>query len=233
MFKYFTDVKPSGRGEFELGDAVKELSKPFSVQVVSVKEWWKPCSYPWDLLEINEHIILKKDMQRVVHPDSIIEEGVRIKGFVSVGEGTILKSGTYIEGAVVFGKNCVIGPDAYFFGASSIGDYCEIGPGTKVKNSVIGDYTKAKHDAYIGDSVLGEHVNCAHDITLTNWRSDEAEVKSMYNRILVGTGRTKFGAVIGDGVKISAGTRVMPGRKLWPNTTTMPNEVVMKDKVVE
>lgn len=237
VFKYVTQVAPSARGELELGDAVKELSKMFPVQVVSVKDFWKPCSYPWDLLAINELVLNDKNFQQKISENKqcqyIIESGVKLKGFVSIGDGTIIKSGTYIDGPVVIGKNCVIGPQAHIRGATSIGDNCRIEFSVQVKNSVIGDYTCAAHHAYIGDSVVGDHVNFGNMTTTSNWRNDEAEIKSIYKGVLVPTGRTKFGAVIGDYVKLGCGTIINPGRKLWPKTTTIPNEVVTKDKVAD
>lgn len=237
LFKYVTQVAQSVRGEMELGDAIKLLSKDYPVAVVQVTEFWKPCSYPWDLLAINELLLNDKNFQQKISENKqcqyIIESGVKLKGFVSIGDGTIIKSGTYIEGPVVIGENCVIGPQAHIRGATSISDNCRIEFSVQVKNSIVGDYTCAVHHAYIGDSVVGDHVNFGNMTTTSNWRNDEQEVKSMYKGFLVPTGRTKFGAVIGDYVKLGCGTIINPGRKLWPHTTTTPNEVVMKDKVAD
>ena len=46
---------------------------------------------------------------------------------------------------------------------------------------------------------------------------------------LVGTGRIKFGAIVGDGVHTGIHTSIYPGRKLWPGTSTRPGAVVDRD----
>ncbi|MBI4140530.1 NTP transferase domain-containing protein [Candidatus Woesearchaeota archaeon] len=233
VFKFFSQVTPSSRGELEFGDAVKLLSKTVPIKVVRVKELWKPCSYPWDLLALNEILLAQEQPHTITHKNSVIEQNVTLKGFVSIGEGTIIKSGSYIEGPVIIGENCTIGPHALLRGSTIIGDNSKIGLCSEVKNSILGEHCAAAHHAYIGDSVVGDKVNFGKGTTTANWRHDEGITSSVYKEKLVSTGRTKFGAVIGDNVKLGCNTVINPGRKLWPNTTTMPNEVVVKDKVAE
>ena len=233
VFKFFSQVTPSSRGELEFGDSVKLLAQSFAVKVVRVKELWKPCSYPWDLLALNEILLAKEQSHVITHKNSIIEQNVTLKGFVFVGGGTIIKSGSYIEGPVIIGKNCAIGPHAFLRGATLVGDNSKIGLCSEVKNSILGEHCAAAHHAYIGDSVVGDNVNFGKGSTLANWRHDEGIISSVYKEKLVSTNRTKFGAVIGDNVKLGCNTVINPGRKLWPNTTTMPNEVVVRDKVAE
>ncbi len=233
VFKFFDQVKPSARGELEFGDAVKLLSKTASIKVVKVKDLWKPCSYPWDLLALNEMLLAKEHPQTITHKNAVIEQNVTLKGFVYVGEGTIIKSGSYIEGPVIIGKNCTIGPQAFLRGTTIVGNNSKVGLCSEIKNSILGEHCAAAHHAYVGDSVVGDNVNFGKGSTLANWRHDEGIISSVYKEKLVSSGRTKFGAVIGDNCKIGCHTVINPGRKLWPNTMTMPNEVVVKDKVAE
>lgn len=231
VLKFFAYVTPSARGELEFGDAVKLLAKFSPVKVVRVKELWKPCSYPWDLLALNEFLLSKESSRLVTDKNAVIEQNVTLKGFVSVGEGTIIKSGSYIEGPAIIGKNCTIGPQAFLRGATIIGNDSKIGLCSEVKNSIVGEHCAAAHHAYIGDSVVGDHVNFGKGCTLANWRHDEGEIKSLCKGVLVSTGRKKFGSAVGDNVKIGCHTVINPGRKLWPNITTLPNETVNEDKV--
>ena len=132
---------------------------------------------------------------------------------------------------MVIGCGCKIGPNCYIRGHTSIGDHCRIGQAVEVKNSLILSHTHIGHLSYVGDSVIGEHVNLGAGTITSNFRHDGKMHRSLVSGVLIDTGRKKFGAVIGDGVRTGIHTSIYPGRKLWPGVTTLPGEMVRTDRL--
>ncbi|MBR9675897.1 NTP transferase domain-containing protein [Candidatus Woesearchaeota archaeon] len=225
VFDYFKNVKKSARGELEFTDVISELCKDYKVRVVETDSWMA-VSYPWDLLKANERVL--KEIRNDISGE--IENGVMIKGRVSVGRNSVVMSGSYIEGPVIIGDNSKIGPNCYIRGSTSIGSNCHVGQGCDIKNSIIGDDSNIPHLSYVGDSVIGEGCNVGAGTVVANLRHDKENIKSMLRDELVDTGMKKLGTIIGDGVMTGVNTSILPGRKFWPNTSTRPGEVVEKDK---
>ncbi|MDI6784711.1 MAG: DapH/DapD/GlmU-related protein, partial [bacterium] len=190
-----------------------------------VQDYWLPIGYLWELLNANEYLLAK--LKTAIN--GTIEDRVTIKGDIVVGEGTLIKNGTYLEGPLIIGKNCSIGPNCFIRGATALGDNCQVGQGVEIKNSIILRNTFINHLSYIGDSVLGEYVNIAAGTVTANWRHDAQNVKSVVKSKLLDTGRSKFGAIIGDRVHTGIHTAIYPGRKIWPNQFTLPGQVVKQD----
>ena len=136
-----------------------------------------------------------------------------------------MKSGAVIEGPVYVGEGCTIGPNCYIRGGTSIGNNCRIGNGAEIKNSVIGDDVNVSHLSYIGDSILGDKINIGGGTMIANLRFDEKEIEVKVNGSLVNTGRTKLGAVIGDGAKTGVNCSILPGGLLEPNSKVEPESV--------
>jgi bifunctional UDP-N-acetylglucosamine pyrophosphorylase/glucosamine-1-phosphate N-acetyltransferase len=123
----------------------------------------------------------------------------------------------------------VIGPNAYLRGVNAIGANCEIGESTTVKNSVLFDGIKAKHLSYIGDSVVGEDVNFGSGTQLANYRFDGSTVNVQTERGWANSGRNKFGAVIGDGVRFGVLSCTMPGKLIGEGSWISSGVVVNKN----
>jgi UDP-N-acetylglucosamine diphosphorylase/glucosamine-1-phosphate N-acetyltransferase len=227
IFPHIRKLGKTSRGEYELNEAVNRLARERPVRVFRATEGWVPVGYSWDLLEANRFLLegVKPRM------DGEVEEGATLKGKVSIGEGTRVLAGSYIEGPVMIGRDCLIGPNCYIRPHSTIGDGCRVGNASEVKNSVIGDRSKVPHLNYVGDSVIGRDVSLAAGSITANLRHDGGAVRSHVKGELVETGRSKFGAVIGDGVRLGVRTIIYPGRKIWPGKATLPGQVVDRDIV--
>lgn len=215
----------SKRGEYEITDALNALLKEQKVVCEIVKDFWLPVGYPWDLIKAN-NVLVGRQKKKI---RGKLEKNVTVKGDIVVGEGTQILNGVYIEGNINIGKNCKIGPNCYLRGNTSIGDNCHIGASVEIKNCVIGNKTNVPHLNYVGDSVIGDNCNIAAGCIVANLRHDKKNILSPVKGKMVDTGRYKFGAIIGDNVKLGIKTIVYPGRKIWPNCTTDPGEIVKKD----
>jgi acetyltransferase-like isoleucine patch superfamily enzyme len=182
--------------------------------------------YPWDFLQLNEEVLAVVNNSEIFGDVSPLAQ---IDGHLHLGEGSVILPGVYIEGNVIIGRNCKIGPNAYIRGNTAISDNCVIGNSVEIKNSVVYSHTKIKHLSYVGDSIIGSHVNIGAGTIIANYRHDGTNHRSLVNGTLVNTGRTRFGAIIGDGVRIGINTSVYPGRKIGPGRVTPPNAIVIKD----
>ncbi|MFH1182004.1 MAG: bifunctional sugar-1-phosphate nucleotidylyltransferase/acetyltransferase [Candidatus Woesearchaeota archaeon] len=224
IFSYLKKIPKSERGELELTDAVLLFAKQYKLAVEKANSWM-PITYPWSLLEANEKLLanLGTDIKGEVEPYATL------KGAVKIGKGTLVKNGAYIEGPVMIGENCTIGPNCLIRGATTIGNDCKVGNAVEVKNSMFMDGCRVDHLSYVGDSVLGEKVHLGAGTLIANLRHDKSNVLSQVKNQLVDTGRTKFGAIVGDNAQTGVNTSIYPGRKIWPDKWTHPSEVVRKD----
>jgi len=202
IFPLVDRVAFSPRGELELTDALDMLIQDGHLNALML-ESWIDVGYPWDLLSANE--VMMKEM--VPHVQGFVEEGVVLKGPVSVGPGSVIRSGTYIEGPCSIGRNCRIGPHAYIRGSTAIGDNCHIGHATEVKNSIILPGTNLPHFNYLGDSVVGSGCNFGAGTKVANLRHDHADVKVQG----ISTKRKKLGAIVGDMVHFGINCSVNVG----------------------
>ncbi len=214
IFDALKETGISKRGEFELTDSLQLLIDSGETVRWSRIGKWVDVSYPWDLLRANE------SMMECINPviEGDMEENVILKGKVAIGKGTIIKSGTYIEGPVIIGPNCEIGPNCYIRSSTAIGANCRIGNAVEIKNSIIMDDTKIPHLSYIGDSVIASRCNIGAGTKIANLRFDDAMIKA----VGMDTGRRKFGAILGDGVKTGINACIDAGTVIGNNTLIGP-----------
>ncbi len=185
-------------------------------------------NYAWDFLTLNEQQVRAIDYNDI---KGEVSPAAHIDGYIHVGKGSRILPGVVIEGNITIGKNCKIGPNCYLRGTTTIGDHCRIGQAVELKNSIIGHGSSVGHLSYIGDSVLGEQVNLGAGTITSNFRHDGGNNKSMLDGKLLDTGRTKLGAIIGNGTHTGIHTAIYPGRKLAPNSRTLPNSTIATDTI--
>ncbi len=204
----------SPRGELEITDALSILIAEGGLRALMLDSW-TDVGYPWDLLQAHE------TMMRSLHSDvqGSVEEGVVLRGPVSVGQGSVIRAGTYIEGPCCIGRDCRIGPHAYIRGSTAIGDGCHIGHATEVKNSIIMSGTNLPHFNYLGDSVVGSGCNFGAGTKVANLRHDGAEVRVQG----ISTKRRKLGAIVGDKVLLGINCSVNVGAVIGCGVQAGPN----------
>ena len=126
IFNAIDKIKPSWRDELEITDAIQKLiDDGFDVDSFVVEGWWKDTGKPEDVLDANQLILetIKTDIK------GIVEDDVKIKGRVVIGENPIIRSGSVIKGPAIIGKNCEI--------KGYVGPYTSIGDNTKLIESEI------------------------------------------------------------------------------------------------
>jgi len=185
-----------------------------------------PVVYPWDLLRMNEEVLALMD-ETSLHGE--VSPLASLSGCVRLGNGSKILPGTVIEGPVIIGPNSQIGPNAYIRGATSIGANCYVGNGAEVKNSIIYNNTYISRQCYVGDSIIGTHVTLGAGTCTENHRHDGRHHVSMIRGKEVDTGRLKFGAVLGDGVRTGVNTSIEAGVKIGIARTTQAGTYVGKD----
>ena len=151
IFDMIRQLKPSGRGELEITEAIQFLMEQRrSVGYKFVEGWWKDTGTYEDLLDANR-LALQELKQEV---KGKVEDRRAINGKVRVGAGAQVKKGAKIRGPAVIGKNAAIGAGA------RIGPYTSVGDGTVVKrgeieNSIIMDHCLIDVNEKISDSIVG------------------------------------------------------------------------------
>jgi glucose-1-phosphate thymidylyltransferase len=118
-------IKPSGRGELEITDAIQWLIDAGRIVRPHVIEgWWKDTGKLEDLLEANRIIL---DTLLAGSEGTVVDS--ELVGKVVVEEGARIVQST-VRGPAIIGKGAVIE-------GSYIGPFTSIGPGVRVRNSEV------------------------------------------------------------------------------------------------
>jgi len=227
IFDKIRETSASARGEWEITDAISQLSKEKkTVLAVKISSGdWIDIGRPWDLLEANRWTLERRDHKVY----GLVENGAHLIGPVSVAETARIRSGAYIEGPVFIDEESDIGPNCYIRAYTSIGKKVRVGNACEIKNSIIMDKAHIGHLSYVGDSILGENCNLGAGTITANYRLDGGTIKMMVKDKVVDSGRTKLGAVLGDSVKAGINALFMPGVKVGCNSWVGPSVVVHCD----
>ncbi|MDP6156744.1 MAG: glucose-1-phosphate thymidylyltransferase [Candidatus Thermoplasmatota archaeon] len=114
IFPIIDSLRPSGRGELEITDALRILMKSgHGVEARTVSGWWKDTGRVEDILEANR-LILEDLYEKKSDPLDHIGKSTHIDGNatiippVIIGEGCTILSGAMIGPYVAVGDNCRI-----------------------------------------------------------------------------------------------------------------------------
>jgi glucose-1-phosphate thymidylyltransferase len=128
IFEAAHSIKPSGRGELEITDAIDTLiESDRRVESHIVKGWWKDTGKLEDMLEANRLVL--EDIQPRI--DGELDSESRVEGRVAIERGARLER-TVVRGPAI------------------------IGAGTQLSDSYIGPYTAIDRDVVITGSEI-EH----------------------------------------------------------------------------
>jgi len=227
IFDYLRTTTRSGRGEFEITDAISSLARsgqPVAWASIASSEW-QDIGRPWDILSANAHLLGRSKGS----VNGTIERGVVIRGRVTIQKGATVRTGTVIEGPAWVGKDAILGPFAHIRAGTSIGREAVIGNFCEIKNSIIMDGTHIHHLSYVGDSIIGERCNLGAGTIVANVKLNDKTVLMKIRDKLEDSGLRKLGVITGDDVKTGINTSLMPGVRIASGAIVPPGSVVSKD----
>jgi len=145
-------IKPSGRGELEITDAIQWLVDGGKrVEPHIVRGWWKDTGRLDDMLEANRLILDTVD-RRI---DCEVHE-TQIDGRVVIEAGAVLER-AIVRGPAIIGAGAVV-RDAYIGPYTAIGRHCVI-EGAEVEHSILLEGSSVRGlDGRMESSLLGRDV---------------------------------------------------------------------------
>lgn len=163
-------------------------------------------------------------------PRGLISPTARVNGDVIVAAGAVIEDGAMVDGPVLVCPGTVIGAGARVRDNTIVGPNCAIGFGAEITRSLLIGGIFMKHASFVGDSVIGQRVNIGAFVSTTGLRVDAgpvtepatAEISVRLDGRRIGTGYTKFGSVVGDGVALPAGTILQPATLIGPHSMIYP-----------
>lgn len=168
---------------------------------VKTKGKWIDAVYPWDLPNINSSA-LEFHGQGI---NGTVENGVTIRGPVSVGKGSRIRSGSYIEGPVAIGEACDIGPNVTIMSSTSIGNGVIIEPFTYINNCLIMSSVRVGSHSHVSHSVLDDGVKVGPGLSAPTGRSHAVVDREVFRL-------PDTGALIGQDTIIGSRVVISPGR---------------------
>jgi glucose-1-phosphate thymidylyltransferase len=150
-------IRPSGRGELEITDAIQWLvDADASVESHIVRGWWKDTGRLADMLEANR-LILER-LERRVEGELVDSQ---IDGRVVVEAGALLER-TTVRGPAIIGAGAVL-RDAYIGPYTAVGRHCVI-EHAEIEHSILLEGSSVRGlDGRMESSLLGRDVTIVRD----------------------------------------------------------------------
>lgn len=164
---------------------------------------WSHC-FPEFELESPWHVQSMLDRWLEKHTDS---SEIYIDHSATVEVGAVIKPPCWI------GPNCFIASSAYLRGGIWMERDAVIGPGCEAKTVMMFEGSKLAHLSFAGDSIIGSRSNIEGGAIIANYRNELA-IKNILigrNDKILDTGVEKFGALLGDDVRLGANSVIAPG----------------------
>ena len=170
IFDAAHSIKPSGRGELEITDAIDTLiDRNLRVESHIVKGWWKDTGRLEDMLEANRLVL------EDIHPriDGELDSESRVEGRVAIEEGAKLER-TVVRGPAIIGAGARL-TDAY------------VGPYTAIDRDVVITGSEIEHSIVLaGSSIRNLHARMEASLLGKNVSLSRSEGMPKTLRFLVG-----------------------------------------------
>ena len=170
IHKAIDRIRPSGRGELEITDAIQEmLNMGHRVDSHILQGWWLDTGKKDDMLEANRVVLddlLKRSVRGTVDKESHIE------GRVAIGAGSVIQNST-VRGPVSIAGDCKIIN-------SFIGPYTSIDTGTVIENSSI------HHSIILGNCRISDMEHLIDSIIGRNTSVTRCKSVSRSTKLFVG-----------------------------------------------
>ena len=145
-------LKPSGRGELEITDAIQWLlEQGKDVAVHRVEGWWKDTGQPEDLLDANRLVLEAMESSN----KGEVDDASKLSGTVIIEEGARIQN-SKLRGPLIVGRNTVV-RDSFIGPFTSVGDDCIV-EDSEVEHSVIMESCSIRGVHRLEDSLLGRNV---------------------------------------------------------------------------
>jgi glucose-1-phosphate thymidylyltransferase len=154
IFKAIDHIKPSGRGELEITDAIQWLVDDEQTVITKhIDGWWKDTGKLIDLLEANR--LIHETLEASTHRQASVDGDSRIEGRVVLEKGAQVIDST-IRGPAIIGANARIVK-------SYVGPYSSIYHDTVIENSeiehsIVLEHAKVRNIRRVQDSLIGQRV---------------------------------------------------------------------------
>jgi UDP-N-acetylglucosamine diphosphorylase / glucose-1-phosphate thymidylyltransferase / UDP-N-acetylgalactosamine diphosphorylase / glucosamine-1-phosphate N-acetyltransferase / galactosamine-1-phosphate N-acetyltransferase len=145
-----------------------------------------------------------------------------ISNAVFIGRGTIVEQGAMLKGPAWIGENCYIRSGCYVRENVIAGDGVVMGNSCEFKNCILFNEAQVPHFNYVGDSILGYRAHLGAGVILSNVKLDHREITVAAADGSIGTGLTKFGAIVGDRTEIGCNAVINPGSILGRDCIVYP-----------
>jgi len=141
IFDVIDNLKPSGRNELEITDALDILlEKNHNISFEMITDYWKDTGTPEDILNANRQVLECICNQ---NEDSIVDES-----------SMTIPLALHLSKPSIIGKNCKIDEDARIGPNASIGDNTIISSDVVIENSIIMSDCKIDGGLNIRDSII-------------------------------------------------------------------------------
>jgi glucose-1-phosphate thymidylyltransferase len=170
IFEAARSIKPSGRGELEITDAIDVLiDSDRRVEPHIVKGWWKDTGKLEDMLEANR-LVLEDIESRI---DGELDGASRVEGRVAIEKGAKLER-TVVRGPAIIGAGARLA-DSY------------IGPYTAIDRDVVITGSEVEHSIVLeGSSIRDLHARMEASLLGKNVSLSRSEGMPKTLRFLVG-----------------------------------------------
>lgn len=206
--------------------AMDALMREHVYRVVRYRGHWSALKYPWHVLEVMDYF-LSQIKGQTIHESAFVAKTAAIVGDVVIGEGAKVFPGASVVGPAYIGKNTIVGNNA-LVRASMVLDKCEVGYTTEIARSYVADHC-SMHACRVLDSVFAPGVNFSAGCTTANLRMDKGSVPMRVKGDRLDTGRSKLGAIVGQGAFLSVDVMTMPGVKVGEYAQVGPGTHVYAD----
>ena len=175
--------------------------------------------YPWEALAgIADYI---RCLGPTLDPERFEQRGEDIW----VAKTATVAPTAYLHGPLIIDEEAEIRHCAFIRGSAIVGGGSAVGNSTELKNVILFNHVQVPHYNYVGDSILGHRSHMGAGSITSNVKSDKTEVfvKDSYaSGEEIGTGRKKFGAMLGDYVEVGCNSVLNPGTVIGPHTNIYP-----------
>ena len=164
------------------------------------------------------------DITVSIGEDTVIEPGVTLTGFTSIGKGCKIGTGSKIESSIlgqqiiihnsivrdsIIADEASIGPFAFIRPGSVIGKGVKVGDFVEVKNSKIGAGSKIPHLAYVGDADIGQNTNIGCGVITVNYDGVNKHRTIVGDQCFIGSNSNLIAPVtIGNEAYIATGSTI-------------------------